>query len=111
MWMKTSHFQSVRPASSTSTRWSGSALSRFASAQPAEPPPTMMKSYPAGSATQRRYRPSPGPRVESRLGVVVEDLAGRCVRPGLGLDGDAPGLGVDVGEFDGVVDRSVVGVV
>ncbi len=44
MWMKTSHSESGRPASSTSTRVDGSALSRFASTQPAEPPPTMMKS-------------------------------------------------------------------
>ncbi len=34
-----------RPASSTRTRLAGSALSRFASALPAEPPPTMTKSF------------------------------------------------------------------
>src|SRR4051812_24568919 len=45
MWMKMSHGQSGRPASSTSTRVDGSALSRLASTHPAEPPPTMMKSY------------------------------------------------------------------
>jgi hypothetical protein len=44
MWMKTSHLESGRPASSTSTRVEESALSRFASAQPAEPPPTITKS-------------------------------------------------------------------
>src|SRR3954469_24556188 len=44
MWMKTSHHESVRPASSTSTRFDGSAERRLASAHPAEPPPTMMKS-------------------------------------------------------------------
>ncbi|MEH3076730.1 MAG: hypothetical protein PGN11_08600 [Quadrisphaera sp.] len=33
--------KSLRPASSTSTEVDGSALSRLASAQPAEPPPTM----------------------------------------------------------------------
>src|SRR5829696_7008563 len=45
MWMKTSHGASVRPASRTRTRFAGSAERRFASAQPAEPPPTMTKSY------------------------------------------------------------------
>src|SRR3954452_23190550 len=35
----------MRPASRTSTRVEASALSRFASALPAEPPPTMTKSY------------------------------------------------------------------
>src|SRR5882672_8478802 len=45
MWMKTSKDQSVRPASRTSTRFAGSAERRAASTQPAEPPPTMMKSY------------------------------------------------------------------
>src|SRR4029077_1816005 len=45
MWMKTSHFESIRPASRTSTRFDASALSRLASAHPADPPPTMMKSY------------------------------------------------------------------
>src|SRR4051794_23571586 len=44
MWMKTSQDQSGRPASSTRTRLEPSADSRFASALPAEPPPTMMKS-------------------------------------------------------------------
>src|SRR4051812_35800991 len=44
MWMKTSHFESGRPASSTSTLVVGSAESRLASAEPAEPPPTMRKS-------------------------------------------------------------------
>jgi len=44
MWMKTSHVESGRPASSTSTLVEGSALSRFASAHPAEPPPTMTMS-------------------------------------------------------------------
>ena len=44
MWMKTSHSESVRPASSTSTRLAGSSESRLASALPAEPPPTMTKS-------------------------------------------------------------------
>ncbi len=42
MWMKTSAFQSGRPASSTSTLFDGSAERRFASAQPALPPPMMM---------------------------------------------------------------------
>ena len=41
MWMYTSKRQSRRPASSTSTEVAGSALSRLASAQPAEPPPTI----------------------------------------------------------------------
>ena len=41
MWMKTSHFQSLRPASSTNTELFGSALKRFAIAQPALPPPTI----------------------------------------------------------------------
>src|SRR4051794_12395716 len=45
MWMKTSHRLSIRPASRTSTRVDASALSRFASALPAEPPPTMTKSW------------------------------------------------------------------
>src|SRR5215218_9965422 len=45
MWMKTSHSESLRPASSTSTRFAGSAESRLPSALPAEPPPTMTKSY------------------------------------------------------------------
>src|SRR6516162_2662455 len=44
MWMNTSNGSSGRPASSTRTRLPGSALSRFASALPAEPPPTMTKS-------------------------------------------------------------------
>ncbi len=42
MWMYTSHNESGRPASSTSTLVAGSALSRLASTHPAEPPPTMM---------------------------------------------------------------------
>ena len=41
MCMYTSKRQSRRPASSTSTEVCGSALSRLASAQPAEPPPTI----------------------------------------------------------------------
>src|SRR3954464_10831910 len=45
MCMKTSHRLSMRPASRTRTRVDASALSRFASALPAEPPPTMTKSY------------------------------------------------------------------
>src|SRR5947199_3340146 len=45
MWMNGSTFQSLRPASSTSTRFEGSADRRLASAQPADPPPTMTKSY------------------------------------------------------------------
>src|SRR3954468_13342281 len=45
MCMKTYHRLSMRPASRTSTRVDASALSRFASALPAEPPPTMTKSY------------------------------------------------------------------
>src|SRR5260370_20772914 len=45
MWMYGSQMWSGRPASSTSTRVSGSADSRFASALRAEPPPTMTKSY------------------------------------------------------------------
>ena len=44
MWMKTSQIESLRPASSTSTRFAGSSESRLASAQPAEPPPTITKS-------------------------------------------------------------------
>src|SRR2546423_2946526 len=45
MWTKTSKRESGRPASRTRTRIDGSALSRLASAQPADPPPTMTKSY------------------------------------------------------------------
>src|SRR3712207_2810528 len=45
MWTKTSQRESLRPASSTSTRLPGSALSRLARALPADPPPTMTKSY------------------------------------------------------------------
>src|SRR5262245_39929875 len=45
MWMNTSKGLSERPASRTSTELPGSADSRFASAQPAEPPPTITKSY------------------------------------------------------------------
>ncbi len=41
MWMKTSHSESLRPASTMSTRVDGSSDSRFASTQPAEPPPTI----------------------------------------------------------------------
>jgi hypothetical protein len=44
MWMNTSHQESIRPASRTSTRVDASAERRFASALPAEPPPTMTKS-------------------------------------------------------------------
>ena len=44
MWMNTSHDQSGRPASSTSTLLPGSAESRLASTLPAEPPPTITKS-------------------------------------------------------------------
>src|SRR5580693_4385641 len=72
--MNTSHGTSERPASSTSTRLLGLALSRFASALPAEPPPTMTKSYcavPIG-----RLLPPPGlagrpasPRSQPRLDV------------------------------------------
>ena len=42
MWMKTSQIESIRPASSTSTEVPASEDRRFASALPAEPPPTMM---------------------------------------------------------------------
>src|SRR5256886_16010545 len=45
MWMKTSNRYSGRPAASTRTRLSGAALSGLASALPAEPPPTMTKSF------------------------------------------------------------------
>src|SRR4051794_2239029 len=45
MWMKTSKRQSRRPASTTRTRTEGSADSRLARAQPADPPPTITKSY------------------------------------------------------------------
>ncbi len=41
MWMNGSKMKSDRPASSTSTEVEGSALSRLAIADPAEPPPTM----------------------------------------------------------------------
>src|SRR5687767_8338987 len=45
MWMKTSHRESFRPASSTRTRFDEAVESRLASAQPADPPPTITKSY------------------------------------------------------------------
>ncbi len=45
MWMNGSIFQSEWPASRTRTLVPESAESRFASAQPAEPPPTMTTSY------------------------------------------------------------------
>src|SRR4051794_37520713 len=45
MWMKGSSLQSLLPASRTSTLVPASAESRLASAQPAEPPPTMTMSY------------------------------------------------------------------
>src|ERR1035437_6342213 len=45
MWMRTSHSESLRPASRTRTLLAGSAESRVANAQPAEPPPTMTKSF------------------------------------------------------------------
>src|SRR3954454_24258667 len=45
MWMSTAQPASVRPPSTTSPRVAGSALSRLASAHPADPPPTMTKSY------------------------------------------------------------------
>ena len=41
MWMNTSKRQSRRPASNSSTEVLASALSRLASTQPAEPPPTI----------------------------------------------------------------------
>jgi hypothetical protein len=41
MWMKMSQIQSGLPASRTSTVVFGSAESRLASTQPADPPPTM----------------------------------------------------------------------
>src|SRR4051794_20034575 len=71
MWMKTSQRQSGRPASSTSTRVEASALRRLASAQPAEPPPTITKSEDAADLTleggdvlgRDRLRP---PRVAGR---------------------------------------------
>ena len=49
MWMNTSKRQSMRPASSTSTLLAGSADSRFASAQPADPPPTMTNVWAAAT--------------------------------------------------------------
>src|SRR5271165_5552790 len=58
--MKTSHRQSGRPASSTSTRFAGSALSRLASALPAEPPPTMTKSYRTSAMRQLCANRVPG---------------------------------------------------
>ena len=44
IWMNGSNLKSLRPASSTSTLTDGSALSRLASADPADPPPTMTMS-------------------------------------------------------------------
>ena len=41
----TAFFEAIRPASRTRTRFDESALSRLASAHPADPPPTMIKSY------------------------------------------------------------------
>ena len=41
MWMNTSQRESLRPASSTNTFVAASADSRLASAEPAEPPPTI----------------------------------------------------------------------
>src|SRR5215208_5779257 len=45
MWMNGSILKSDRPASRTSTEVFGSALSRLAMADPADPPPTMTMSY------------------------------------------------------------------
>jgi hypothetical protein len=45
MWMKTSHDQSGQPASSTSTRFDGSSDRRAARAHPADPAPTITKSW------------------------------------------------------------------
>src|SRR4051794_20296981 len=44
MWTMTSHRWSGRPASSSRTRLAGSALSRLASTEPADPDPTTTKS-------------------------------------------------------------------
>jgi hypothetical protein len=44
MWMNTSQAKSGLPASSTMTFVEPSAVSRSASAQPADPPPTMTTS-------------------------------------------------------------------
>src|SRR5215207_9233508 len=59
MWMKTSHSESLRPASRTRTRFAGSSDSRLPSALPAEPPPTMTKSY--WDAVMRAGIPHSGP--------------------------------------------------
>src|SRR6476620_2350838 len=65
MWMKGSMRQSDRPASTTRTRVDGSADSRFASTLPAEPPPTMMKSYPPSAMSADAS--SPPARSAARL--------------------------------------------
>src|SRR4051812_16582543 len=54
MWMKMSHQESGRPASSTSTLESGFSLRRFASTHPALPPPTITKSYSVFISERRR---------------------------------------------------------
>src|SRR5215213_118837 len=54
MWMNGSIRKSERPASRTSTVVPGSALSRLAIAEPAEPPPTTTTSYGFSGVSPRR---------------------------------------------------------
>src|SRR4051794_10317756 len=77
MWMKGSILKSLCPASSTSTEVPGSADRRFASAHPAEPPPTITKSH-----TRSGMLPSVLSAVEPALGLrvdVVPDVLGLAI--------------------------------
>src|SRR3954470_15855779 len=87
MWTKTSNRKSGRPASRTRTRTDGSADSRLARTQPADPPPTMTKSYrapltrPMLAARVGPHATAPHPtnrtRLLARASAAVRRRAGR----------------------------------
>src|ERR1035437_360931 len=72
MWMRTSHSESLRPAARTRTLLAGSAESRFANAQPAEPPPTMTKSF--GTDVIAQLTPVPASQALTLSGLALVHL-------------------------------------
>src|SRR6185436_7029582 len=98
MCRKTSKRQSGRPASSTSTRVPGSSESRFASTQPADPPPTITTSN-RSSIERRSYQRGARRRALLRGG---NDADGQAMAAGAGVVG---------GEAVGELARAAVEVV
>src|SRR4051812_11836685 len=110
MWRKTSKRQSGRPASRTRIRVEGSSESRFASTQPAEPPPTITTSKRSSAITRNLAGPGCG---------AAEILAGPTGRGPLVLRGrqDADGKPMATGavgvrfETIGNLSRTPIGMV